>query len=1195
MKKLAKLFLLLSLVAVLASSLCVIASASTDTVTTFNQLYIGDYEQDSDKYTGMAHVVFGTVSNTETEFGILIETADGKTYKFPGRVIADSGKFGVAIYQLPEGNYKASAYSGTDDNRIVGEPASFTANKATYTLSFDVSKTAGVTAPSVQTIAQGTAGDMPTVAIPASAPANSDVTWVTADGKLFDFDAVLTADTTAYATWCADKKIAEKTWDITGLFGNSTLVDLSDGSSISMEFDVLDCNMGAANYNNYVWIVNSTTYTKWAGYYFGVYGNWALGEGFPVKYLVQNNLSKDGVVLSNNCSPTTMYVKGRSTKITYTAPTESTTGSIIGYNKAIGDTEWTETWSATNLTLANVQDTSKVFMGIDWEGSHSLRVNNLRMYVNDGEYDLPVYSQNASHFTEYIPEYTVTYKNGSTTYSTETVLEGNTATAPDISALTAPLGGIYTWADANGKVFDFDTAIEKDTTIYLKAIADPEVRENTYNVTVTKSTGGVHLMTSVGMDLSAGDTIYLELDVVSSSIRNWHNTYGGFAFWQYLPDHNSSIGGTSNLSGFHDTAYVNNPIHWYQGNTGNYPGTYSHGDHSGANPTLSGEMNPAVIFATGKTVRMAYTAPTDTTNGSIYVYNKDVGADDSTYTLISSVTDLVKASAVTNTSTYAGMVFYTSQSDLSFSFTNYHVYTESYGDIPAMFDYKNADEITKVVPEYTVTYMKDGSTVSSETVQEGNLATAPDMSSYTAPLGGVNAWVDANGNVFDFETSIEKDTTLYFKAIADPAVKDSWLRLTAISNSWSNTLGTSVGMDLSDGSTATMEFDVVEGLPNANVDAGVYLWQYLPTYGSENGYFGGFHDNYFYGNSAYATNSPNYPGLWKTEDYTTTGYTFGEKFRPHEIFATGKTVKAVYTAPTADVTGSIIIYTKAIGAEDSAYAEQASIRGLTTAMAVQTSTTYMGFSFRQSANLGDHLDMTIANYHIYTADGDVPAMFDHNNMVVTNMKGDNTVYSVTTPSASSTAGFAGVSDQTIAYGNSLVYEFKVVESNLSVQDVNSDGDTSDNANVGYVGFGLHSGTVSNWPGKMIFTNGAYSGITNNSFGGTPDYSSSQHWWQLLQTGASVKVVYTRISSASASDGTFVIYRKLEGEADYTQWAAVRDLGDISGSGRINIMYENKGARVLRLSNLATYVVNANGDVLSVVSPLGTNNITFTAE
>ena len=1158
MKKITKLLFILTLVAVLASSAFAIASASTDTVSTFNQLYIGEYDQDSETYTGMAHVVFGIVSNTETEFGILIETEDSKVFKFPGKIIADSGKFGVAIYQLPEGNYKAFAYSGTDDNRIVGEGVYFTANKATYTLTFDTSKTAGIATPATQTIAQGTVAEEPTVVLPDSAPANSDVTWLTADGKVFDFDAVLTADTTAYATWCADEKIAEKAWNITGLFGNSTLVDLSDGSSITMEFDVLDCNMGNANYNNYVWIVNSTTYTKWAGYYFGVYGNWALGGGYPAKYLTQNNLTGEGVETSLNCSPTTMYVKGKSTRITYTAPTANTTGSIICYNKAIGATEWTETWSATNLTLANVQDTSKVFMGIDWEGTHSLKVNNLRMYVNDGEYDLPCYSQNASNFTEYVPEYTVTFMNGKSVFTTESVLEGNTVSAPDISSLTAPLGGIYTWVDANGKEFDFDTPIEADTTIYTKAIADPQVKKNTYSINVTSSTSTLQLMTSVPVDLSAGDKLYVELDVTYSSLRNWHNCNVGFGFWQYLPEYGTTKGGI-NLSGFHDIVYYNNPIHWHQGNTGNYAGTYQHGDHAGANPTLSGEYNPAVIFADGKTVRMVYTAPTDTTNGSMLIYNKDIGADDSTYTLICSATDIVKASAVTTTSTYAGLNFYTFNSGISMTMTNYHVYTEAYGDIPALFDYNNdGTEFVKVVPEYTVTYMNGTSTFSTETLQEGSLATAPDTSALTAPLGGIYAWTDANGDVFDFETSIEANTTLYLKGIADPAVKSASYRLTAESISWSATLGTSVAMDLSAGDTATLEFDVLEGLPNANYDAGLYLWQYMPNPNADNGYFGGFHDNFFYGNSAYASTSPNYGGLWKTEDFGTSGYTFGEKFRPHEIFATGNSVKMVYTAPTADTTGSIIIYTKAIDAEDSAYVEQASIRNLTPAMVCATNTTYFGFVFRQSAGQGNNLDMTVTNWHIYTADGDVPAMYDYNQMVVTEIideedddepagsyAGEDTIgntYAIGyTEEATKASGWFGNNSEIDLVGDEvLTMEFEVLAA----------GNKWQNANSGFVVCDIDPTTQSTSPqnfsskvclyGNWAFDTQTYENRTAHNNGPTGTVSGIWDPYTDVAAGDWIKVEYKAYTSDS-SKGYLRVYTKNGSNGTYVMSCSIEDI------------------------------------------------------
>lgn len=451
MRKLAKLFLLLSLVAVLASSLCVMASASTDTVTTFNQLYIGDYEQESDKYTGMAHVVFGTVSNTNTEFGILIETADGKTYKFPGRVIADSGKFGVAIYQLPEGNYKAFAYSGTDDNRIVGEPASFTANKATYTLSFDVSKTAGVTAPSVQTIAQGTAGDMPTVTIPASAPDGADVAWVTADGKQFDFDAVLTADTTVYAKWCASETTIKSTYTYTQpsdattgrtYLASATGADLSDGSSMTMEFDITKGFSASTNINIYFnafgWLPAADNTDLSGTAYMGVGYNPAYTSSatqWQGWVDVTSGYGSSSITTASANNVGKLLAAGYTIKYVYTAPTTDTVGSMYIYRKTTGadDSTYVEIGNMLNIPyspFAEDFEQNNVNLGFGLydvnSSSYSGAITNVRIYGED-KVCLPItFTGFTDRWVKEAPSYTVSYdvsQVSKTAISAETVEE----------------------------------------------------------------------------------------------------------------------------------------------------------------------------------------------------------------------------------------------------------------------------------------------------------------------------------------------------------------------------------------------------------------------------------------------------------------------------------------------------------------------------------------------------------------------------------------------------------------------------------------------------------------------------------------------------------------------------------------------------------------------------------------------------
>ena len=131
MKKISKILFVVMALALAISAFAVSASAE-DTVVTNSQLYIGEYT--SSTHSGMAHIVFGTVSNADVEYGVIIEDAAGLRFKFPGKAIGANGKYGIAIYDLPEGTYKAQAYTGADDARTLGAQTTFTMGKATYTV-----------------------------------------------------------------------------------------------------------------------------------------------------------------------------------------------------------------------------------------------------------------------------------------------------------------------------------------------------------------------------------------------------------------------------------------------------------------------------------------------------------------------------------------------------------------------------------------------------------------------------------------------------------------------------------------------------------------------------------------------------------------------------------------------------------------------------------------------------------------------------------------------------------------------------------------------------------------------------------------------------------------------------------------------------------------------------------------------------
>ena len=116
--------ILTTLALTLGALTCVLVGASASvTVATFEEVYVGEY--DSGELSGVAHIVFGTVSDKESEYGIVVEDESGKRLLFKGKAIGDEGKFGIALYEVPDGNYVAYAYTGSGDNRVLGNGVAF--------------------------------------------------------------------------------------------------------------------------------------------------------------------------------------------------------------------------------------------------------------------------------------------------------------------------------------------------------------------------------------------------------------------------------------------------------------------------------------------------------------------------------------------------------------------------------------------------------------------------------------------------------------------------------------------------------------------------------------------------------------------------------------------------------------------------------------------------------------------------------------------------------------------------------------------------------------------------------------------------------------------------------------------------------------------------------------------------------------
>ena len=95
MKK--KFLLCILLIFSLSLAISITASAESN-VTTFEDVYVGEYT--SATHSGMAYIIFGQVSDTESEYGIIVEDQTGEKRLFKGLHIGEEGKFGIAIYEL---------------------------------------------------------------------------------------------------------------------------------------------------------------------------------------------------------------------------------------------------------------------------------------------------------------------------------------------------------------------------------------------------------------------------------------------------------------------------------------------------------------------------------------------------------------------------------------------------------------------------------------------------------------------------------------------------------------------------------------------------------------------------------------------------------------------------------------------------------------------------------------------------------------------------------------------------------------------------------------------------------------------------------------------------------------------------------------------------------------------------------------
>ena len=148
--------LVVAIVLVSALALCLTAGA-TETITaeTYDQVYVGEYTSDETpvkdgvSYSGEAYIIFGKVEGAQ-QAGVVVERYDvtdsacanvleTKLYDAREGRIADNGEFGIALFNVADGYYKAKVVAGTYDNIVAeGDYVTFSKGVATYTVDFVV-------------------------------------------------------------------------------------------------------------------------------------------------------------------------------------------------------------------------------------------------------------------------------------------------------------------------------------------------------------------------------------------------------------------------------------------------------------------------------------------------------------------------------------------------------------------------------------------------------------------------------------------------------------------------------------------------------------------------------------------------------------------------------------------------------------------------------------------------------------------------------------------------------------------------------------------------------------------------------------------------------------------------------------------------------------------------------------------------
>lgn len=594
MKKISKILLIITVISLL---ICVATVTSyADTTIVYEKAYVGEY--DSGVHTGLANIVFGQVDVKAESYGILVQDKDGNRYAFPAKVKGADGKFGVAIYNMPDGVYSISVYSGDVNGEYV-ESNAFThyANAGE-----DISK------------------------------------------------AVYTADFSG--------------GDIG--FGNRQGVDLSDGSTLNIEFDVYDAVMPQENYNAYVILREDPNFISWSGNYAMAYANWALGytDGTTeAKFTASGVNSTTGMTLDeDNWDPTEWFVKDQSVKFSYTAPTETKKGSIKIYTKnvALPDEYYVEHCSITDLTLDNVTDTSNVFMAVKSDrGARSITFSGYRAWVEraDGEEKLT-----SMYVSESVPNIFIQEEDYE--YSIpETWVEG---------------------AEYN-----------------IRAKTDAKVDDS----------GNFEMWfgNAQGVNLSSGESLTWEFTVDSAESGQWYNTYGGVtvysgAFATSLPwSYGTAVGVVGNFA--YDVSNYSGRHADLCGDTNYYGNCSITSGYDTFDP-----YTDVYNVSSAQNIKIVYTAPNGNTAGTLAYFRKL--KSDSSWTKVFEVKGITFTENV-----HIAMWFMSSLNAggaYDYEVSDFKYYTSDSQDLVPIIGAGGICEITSIKP-CTATFKADGEVV--ETVK----------------------------------------------------------------------------------------------------------------------------------------------------------------------------------------------------------------------------------------------------------------------------------------------------------------------------------------------------------------------------------------------------------------------------------------------------------------------------------------------